>query len=96
MLAILVYTSFSVHVESLNGKSQTNKQEAEETTTATATKTSLKKRSRAASNFIALIPSRSICRMLAIFSGAEFYKTVSKFRKRKRMSSSCGHVLHKT
>ena len=37
------------------------------TTTATATKTSLKKRSRAASNFIALFLSRSIRQILAIF-----------------------------
>ena len=36
-----------------------------------ATKTPPKKWIRAASNFIALIPSRSICRMLAIFSGVE-------------------------
>ena len=41
------------------------------TTTATATKTSLKMWSRAASNFIALIPSRSIHQMLSIFSGVE-------------------------
>ena len=37
-----------------------------------STKMSLKKCSRAASNFIAIIPSRSICQMLAIFSGVEF------------------------
>ena len=43
-----------------------------------------------------LIPARSIRQMLAIFSGAEFYKTVSKFRKRKRKSLSCVHVLDKT
>ena len=36
-------------------------------TTAMATKTSLKKRVRAALNFIALIPSRSIRQMLSIF-----------------------------
>ena len=41
------------------------------TTTAMATKTSLKKWIRAASNFIALIPSRAILQMLAIFSGVE-------------------------
>ena len=39
---------------------------------ATATKTSLKKWSRAASKFIALILSRSIRQMLTIFSGVEF------------------------
>ena len=43
-----------------------------------------------------LIPARSIRQMLAIFSGAESYKTVSKFRKRKRKSLSCVHVLDKT
>ena len=55
-------------------------------TTATATKTSLK-------NFIALIPSRSVRQMLAIFSGIEFLKTVSRIRKRKRKSV---HAFHKT
>ena len=39
---------------------------------ATATKTSLKKRSRVASNFIVLIPFRSVRQILAIFSGVEF------------------------
>ena len=42
------------------------------TTTVTVTKTSLKKWSRAASNFIAFIPSRSIRQILAIFTGVEF------------------------
>ena len=56
-------------------------------TTATATKTSLK-------NFIALIPSRSVRQMVANFSGVEFLKTVSKFRKRKRKSLSRFHVLY--
>ena len=37
-------------------------------TTATATKTSLKKRTRTASNFIAVITSRSICQMSSFFS----------------------------
>ena len=41
-------------------------------TTATARKTSFKKWIRAASNFIALIPSRLIRQKLAIFSGVEF------------------------
>ena len=40
---------------------------------------------RAGSNFIALISSRSICLMLANFSGVEFLKTVSKFRKKKKV-----------
>ena len=39
---------------------------------------------RAASNFITLIPSRSVRQMLVNFSGVEFYKTVSKFRKEKQ------------
>ena len=47
-----------------------------------ATKTTLKERSRAAWNFISLIPSRSICHMLTIF-----LETASKFRKKKL--SSC-------
>ena len=42
------------------------------TTTATVTKTSLKKWIRAASNFIGLIPSRSVRQMLANFSRVEF------------------------
>ena len=50
---------------------------------------------RAAPNFIARIPSRSIRQMLANFSGVEFQRTVSKFSKRKRRSSRV-HVLHKT
>ena len=41
-------------------------------TTATATKTSLKKKIRTASNFIALIPSRVIRQMLATFFRMEF------------------------
>ena len=38
------------------------------------------------SNIIVLISSRSIRQMLANFSGVEFLKTVSKFRRRKRKS----------
>ena len=34
--------------------------------------------------------------MLPKFSGVEFWKTASKFRKRKRKSLSCVHVLDKT
>ena len=57
--------------------------------TATATKTSLTKWIHAASNFIALIPSRSVRQILAFFFfGVEFYITVAKFRKRKRKSLS--------
>ena len=46
--------------------------------TATVTKTALKKLSRAASNFIALILSR-----LIHLSGVELLKTVPKIRKKK-------------
>ena len=59
------------------------------------TKTSLKKWIRATSNLIAFIPTRSIRQMLAHFSGVEFLKAVSNFRKRKRKSLSCVHVLDK-
>ena len=41
----------------------------------------IKKWVRAVSNFIGLIPSHSVCETLANFSGVEFEKTVSKFRK---------------
>ena len=44
----------------------------------------------------ALIPARVIRQMLANFSGFEFQRTVSKFRKTKTKSSSCVHVLQKT
>ena len=44
----------------------------------------------------ALIPSRSIQQILANVFWSWFLKTVSKFRKRKRKSFSCAHVLHKT
>ena len=43
-----------------------------QTTTATVTKKSLKKRIRAVSNFIALIPSRLLRQMLANVFGVEF------------------------
>ena len=46
----------------------------------------VKKWIRSTSNFIALIPTRTIRQMLVIFSGAEFKKTVWEFRKRKRKS----------
>ena len=48
--------------------------------TASVTKTGIKKSSRAASNFIALILSR-----LIRLSGVELLKTVSKFRKKKNV-----------
>ena len=60
-------------------------------------KASLKKWIRAASNFIALIPSRSIRQMLTFFvlelNSKRLYRSSGK---KKRKSSSCVHVLHKT
>ena len=56
-------------------------------------KTSLKKWIRSTLNFIALVPIRQ---MLPNFSGVEFLRTVSKYRKRKRKSLSCVPVLDKT
>ena len=41
----------------------------------------IKKWVRAVSNFIGSIPSHLVCETLANFSGVEFEKTVSKFRK---------------
>ena len=38
----------------------------------------------AASNFIALIPSRLLSQMLVNFFGVGFQRTLSKFKKRKR------------
>ena len=60
------------------------------------TKTSLKKWIGDASNFIALIPSRSIRQILANCFGVEFQRTLSKFRKRKRKLLCCVPCLDKT
>ena len=58
------------------------------TATAKATKTSLKKWSRAASNLIVLIPSRSVRQILAIFSGVEnIYKLLVGVRSNTISSS---------
>ena len=65
-------------------------------TTATATKTSLKKRTRATSNYVAFFPSRSIRQIMANFSTVDFVRTVSKFREKKRKLLFCIHVLDKT
>ena len=54
----------------------------------------LKKRVRAVSNFIALIPFRSIRQMEVNYSGFKFEKFLPNIRKRK--SLSCVHVPHKT
>ena len=40
----------------------------------------------------ALISTLLICPMWAIFQGVEFWRSVSKFTKRKRKSLSCVHV----
>ena len=47
-------------------------------------------------NFIVLIPSRSIRKMLATISVVKCLNSVSKVRKGKRKPLSCVHVLHKT
>ena len=49
-----------------------------------STKTSIKKWIRAASNFIALIPSRSILQMLAIISEVEFLKYCLRVQEKKK------------
>ena len=51
--------------------------------TANAMKTSVKKCIRAASNLIVRTQSHSICQTLGNFSGVEFLRTVSKFRKKE-------------
>ena len=38
----------------------------------------------------------SISQLLAIFSGVDYQRTVSKYRKRKRKSLSSVHILHET
>ena len=63
---------------------------------ATATKTSVIKRSNAASNFVALIPSLLLRQKLGNVFAVEFYTTVSKFRKIKRKLLLCVPVLDKT
>ena len=66
---------------------------------ATATKTSLKKRIRTASNFIALIPCRSIRQMLAIFFWSWVLKDCIKVQlKKKKIAVLCScprqNVMH--
>ena len=63
----------------------------ETTMTETVTKMSLKSEIVPLQTF-----NFSVAQLLPMFSGCEFYKTVSMFRKRKRKSFSCVHVLHKT
>ena len=54
----------------------------------------LKKCIHAVSNFIALIPLRSIRQMEVNYSGFKFEKSLPNIRTRK--SLSCVHVPHKT
>ena len=56
--------------------------------TATAAKTSVKKWTRAFSNFINLISFHLICQMLGNFSGVNSKRTVPEIRKRKRKLSN--------
>ena len=51
--------------------------------TASAMKMSVKKCIRAASNLLLRTQSHSICQMLGNFSGVEFFRTVSKLRKKE-------------
>ena len=51
--------------------------------TASAMKMSVKKCIRAASNLLLRTQSHSVCQMLGNFSGVEFLRTVSKFRKKE-------------
>ena len=60
-----------------------------------ATKMSLKKWIRVLSISIAIIPTRLLCQMQANSSEAEFLRTVSRFTKRKKISSLLVNVLHK-
>ena len=50
----------------------------------------------AASNFIALIPSRLLSQMWVNFFGVGFQRILSKFKKRKRNLLSCAPVIDKT
>ena len=51
--------------------------------TASAMKMSVKKCIRAASNLLLHTQSHSVCQMLGNFSGVEFLRNVSKFRKKE-------------
>ena len=66
------------------------------TATATATKTSLKKWICAASNFIALVPSRLIVWMLANFFEADSKGLYQSSAKKKGKLLSCVSVLDKS
>ena len=63
---------------------------------ATATRTSLKKWIWVLAVFIAIIPTYLLCQMKENPSGTEFLGTISKFRKRNKISSLLLYVLHKT
>ena len=55
----------------------------------TITKTSLKKRIWLLSVFIAIIPTHLLCQMSVNPPGIEFQGTISKFKKRNKISSFC-------
>ena len=63
--------------------------------TATASKTSQKNKFKLLHTSFS-IPPRSIRQVLSNLSGVQIIKNVLKYRKRKRKSSSCVHLLHKT
>ena len=62
----------------------------------TATRASLKKWICVPSVLIAIIPTHLFCQILADPPGVEFQGTITKFRKRNKISSSLVYVLHKT
>ena len=63
---------------------------------ATATRTSLQNLICVLSVFIAIIPNQLLCQMWANPPGMEFLETISKFRKRNKISPLLVYVLHKT
>ena len=62
---------------------------------ATATKTTLRKWISLLLISIVIIPTRLLCQMWVDSFEAEFLRTISKFRKRKKISSSLVYVHHK-
>ena len=58
-----------------------------------AGQTSLKKRIRVNSIFIAIIPSRLLCQMYENSPGVEFLRALSKLRKRKKHETRHFHVV---
>ena len=62
----------------------------------TARRTSLKKWICVPSVFIVIIPTHLLCQMYANPPEAEFQVTISKLRKRNKISPSLVYVLHET